>query len=255
VVRQAEHPPAVHAGGAPTRAQRALDVVVALLLLPVVLLVGAVVAVAILLDSPGPVFYRAPRIGRHGRPLSMLKFRTMRSGSEGPSLASFRDVRLTPVGRFLRETKLDELPQVWHVLKGDMRFVGPRPELAEFVALHAEEYRRILSAPPGITGLAQLAYARESRLLDAPQASEVIYREEVLPRKVALDLEYVETQGFRRDLVIIVRTLGLPLRVIRNRWSALVQRGGRRRILAYAVMGIALLTMLAAYVAAEGEVA
>src|SRR5262249_3441588 len=124
------------------------------------------VAVAVKLDSPGPVFFRCRRIGLRGRPFEVLKFRKMRVDASGPPLTAPDDARFTRIGAFLARRKLDELPQLWNVLKGEMSLVGPRPEDPEFVALRATDFKRILKVRPGMTGLSQLAFARESDILD-----------------------------------------------------------------------------------------
>jgi lipopolysaccharide/colanic/teichoic acid biosynthesis glycosyltransferase len=139
----------------------------------------------------------------------MIKFRTMRVDNAGHSVAGANDSRITPVGGFLRATRLDELPQLWNVLRGQMTLVGPRPELEEFVGLHAEDYREILAVPPGITGPTQLRYAGlEPHLLSLHADPE---REELLPDKVKLDLEYARSRSFAADLAVLGRTLALPL--------------------------------------------
>jgi lipopolysaccharide/colanic/teichoic acid biosynthesis glycosyltransferase len=196
---------------------RLLDVTLCLLALPVLLPLYALIAVATFLDSPGPVLYRSQRIGLGGRPFQMLKFRSMRHGIAGPSISSAADERFTPIGRWLRRHRLDELPQVINVLRGDMGLVGPRPEVAEFVAAYPQDYARILCVLPGITGPTQLAYADEEQLLaDAPDVV-AFYRDHVLPAKIASDLEYVERHSVRGDVVVLWRTLMLALPRLRAR--------------------------------------
>ncbi|HEX2088130.1 MAG TPA: sugar transferase [Solirubrobacteraceae bacterium] len=196
--------------------QRAFDVVLCVLALPVFVLVGGAIAIAVFLDSPGPVFYRAPRIGRGGRPFSMLKFRTMRHGAGGPPLSAAGDERYTPLGHWLARHRLDELPQVWNVLRGEMRLVGPRPELAEFVADYPDEYERILRVLPGLTGPAQLEFAREGELLAAAADRVELYRRSVLPAKVEIDLAYAARPSVRRDLALLLRTAVLPVARLRR---------------------------------------
>jgi lipopolysaccharide/colanic/teichoic acid biosynthesis glycosyltransferase len=127
--------------------QRLVDCLILLLLLPVLLPVVLLIAAVVFVDSPGSVFYRATRIGLNGQPFRMLKFRTMKSGSKGPGISTCFDERFTPVGRFLARTRLDELPNLWNVIKGEMRIVGPRPEDPEFVRLHDREYRSRPASP------------------------------------------------------------------------------------------------------------
>ncbi len=194
-----------------------------------------IVAVAVFLDSPGSVFFRARRVGFRGRPFEMVKFRTMRVDGAGHAVAGAKDRRITPVGGFLRTTRLDELPQLWNVLRGEMSLVGPRPELEEFVALHAEEYREILSVPPGITGPTQLRYSGlEPHLLSLHADPERFYRERLLPDKVKLDLCYARSHSFAADLAVLGRTLVLPLLLLLRRegGEAVPRRPGWRPVLA-----------------------
>jgi lipopolysaccharide/colanic/teichoic acid biosynthesis glycosyltransferase len=193
-------------------ARRAFDLAALALLVPLLLLPSLVVTLLVFLDSPGSVFFRARRMGYRGRPFEMVKFRTMRVESAGHAVAGANDNRITPVGGFLRATRLDELPQLWNVLRGEMTLVGPRPELEEFVALHAGEYGEILAVPPGITGPTQLRYAGlEPHLLSLHADPERFYREQLLPDKVKLDLEYARSRSFAGDLAVLGKTLALPL--------------------------------------------
>ncbi len=192
--------------------RRAFDLGALLLLLPLLALPFLLVSIAVFLDSPGSVFFRARRMGFRGRSFEMIKFRTMRVDNAGHAVAGAGDSRITPVGGFLRATRLDELPQLWNVLRGEMTLVGPRPELEEFVALHAAEYRQILAVPPGITGPTQLRYAGlEPHLLSLHEDPERYYREQLLPDKVRLDAAYARSRSFAGDLAVIGKTLALPL--------------------------------------------
>ncbi len=193
--------------------RRALDVTICLLAAPTLLLVGGFIAVCVFLDSPGPVLYRSRRVGRAGRTFSMLKFRTMRDGVAGPPLSVSGDDRYTPFGRALAVSRLDELPQVVNVLRGQMRLVGPRPELPEFVDAHAESYERILLAPPGLTGPSQLRFSGEGRLLAKQPDRVATYRAAILPEKVSMDLDYVRTATLSRDMRLLGLTLLLPVRL------------------------------------------
>ena len=166
----------------------------------------ALVAIAIKLDSPGPAFYRCRRIGFRGREFLMLKFRKMHDDASGPALTAKRDARFTRLGRFLAESKLDELPQLWNVVKGEMSLVGPRPEDPGFVAEQSEAYAQILDVRPGITGLCQLAFAKESEILD-PDDSLRHYLASILPQKVAMDVLYAERRSLRMDVGIVAWTL------------------------------------------------
>ena len=221
-------------------AMRAFDLGLTLLALPFALLAGTVVAILIFVDSPGPIFYRARRIGRNGTPFHMLKFRKMRRDAAGPSLTRHQDERLTPLGHFLVASKLDELPQLLNVLRGDMSLVGPRPEVEEFVLMFPEQYDRILSVTPGITGPAQIEYVEEGRLLaDAgAHGSSELYAREILPRKIEVDLDYIRSRTLRGDLAILIHTGSLPLRKLALRVGRALLDAGPRRIAA-AALGLA----------------
>jgi lipopolysaccharide/colanic/teichoic acid biosynthesis glycosyltransferase len=185
--------------------KRAMDIVLCTIGLIVFAPLFAVIAVLILLDSGGPVFYRVERIGFHGRPLRMMKFRKMRSGAGGKALTTDDDDRLTRVGRWLMRCRLDELPQLWHVLRGEMSLVGPRPEHLGFVARHTTAYSQILQVRPGMTGWSQLAFADECAILD-PNDPVGHYVGAILPRKVALDYFYASECNMRQDFGILFAT-------------------------------------------------
>ncbi len=189
--------------------QRIVDILAAgaglLLLSPVFLLIGA----AVKLGDGGPVFYRSKRVGRGGKLFSIYKFRSMVQGAErmGGGLTVRGDRRVTRVGRLLRAHKLDELPQLLNVLKGDMSLVGPRPEDPGFVARYTPEQREILRYRPGITSPASLQYKNEEELLGGGD-TETLYLEKILPDKLSMDLAYLTRRTVRSDLVVIVRTIG-----------------------------------------------
>jgi lipopolysaccharide/colanic/teichoic acid biosynthesis glycosyltransferase len=192
-------------------AVRAFDLFVCLLVLPAVVLVGAITALLIFIDSPGSVFYRSTRVGRAGHTFEMLKFRKMRRTAQGGPLTMSNDERFTPIGSFLSATKLDELPQLWNVLKGEMRLVGPRPEVPEFVSRYSEEYKELLSVLPGITGPAAVEYASESHLLSLQHDPLSFYEDSIMPRKIEIDLEYIRTRTLLGDLRILRETMLVPL--------------------------------------------
>jgi lipopolysaccharide/colanic/teichoic acid biosynthesis glycosyltransferase len=182
--------------------KRLTDVVIALFALVLLTPLLLVVMAAIKLDSPGPVFFRVRRVGYRGLPLLMLKFRKMHHDASGGPLTASQDPRLTRVGRFLTRCRLDELPQLWHVLRGDMSIVGPRPEDPAFVALHAEEYERILLVRPGITGLSQIAYKEECEIVDQGRPIED-YVARIMPQKLIMDTLYAGISGPRVDASIL----------------------------------------------------
>jgi lipopolysaccharide/colanic/teichoic acid biosynthesis glycosyltransferase len=191
-------------------AKRTLDIVASALGLLVLWPIFLLVAVLIKRDSPGPVFFRGPRMGRDGQVFQILKFRTMRECSEsyaGPKITAEGDGRITPLGKWLRDTKLNELPQLWNVLVGEMSLVGPRPEDIEIAARWPEEARReILSVRPGITSPASISYHDEEKLLsrDNPMGD---YLEKIAPDKIRLDRLYVRHHNLMTDLDAIFWTL------------------------------------------------
>ena len=168
------------------------------------------VACAIVIDSGWPVFFRQERVGLAGRPFRILKFRTMASRPGGPGLAITvsGDLRVTRLGRLLRRAKLDELPQLWNVVTGDMSLVGPRPEVPKYVACYPDEVRGIVqSVRPGITDDAAIEFVDESDLLAHAADPERAYLDVILPRKLALYVRYVESRTFFGDVGILARTL------------------------------------------------
>jgi lipopolysaccharide/colanic/teichoic acid biosynthesis glycosyltransferase len=169
----------------------------------------AVLALAVKGTSPGPVFFRQERVGRGGRGFRILKFRTMVADAErrGLHITAGGDPRVTPVGRLLRHYKMDELPQLWNVLVGDMSLVGPRPEVAKYVALYSSEQRRVLEVRPGITDPASLAYRHEEALLARAADPERFYVETVMPAKLRINLDYINHRTFVRDLIVLLRTV------------------------------------------------
>jgi lipopolysaccharide/colanic/teichoic acid biosynthesis glycosyltransferase len=168
------------------------------------------IAAAIRIESSGPVLFRQWRVGRYGREFEILKFRSMRSSDAvtGPLITVAGDRRITKVGGFIRSTKLDELPQLWNVLRGDMSIVGPRPEVPRYVAMYSTEQRQVvLSVRPGITDEASIEFADEARQLATADDPESFYATAILPRKIALYERYVATQSVARDVRIVARTI------------------------------------------------
>lgn len=189
---------------------RAVDVLASLvglvLLSPLLLFIAA----GVKLGSPGPVLFRQIRVGRHGQLFRIAKFRSMvvNAEHEGPRVTVTADARITPLGAWLRSHKLDELPQLWNVLVGDMSLVGPRPEVPEYVSLYPPEVRaQVLSVRPGITDPAAITFIDEEQILAGFPDPERAYREVVLPKKLALYADYVRTRTLGSDLRTILRTL------------------------------------------------
>ncbi len=194
-------------------AKRLFDLLGATLALGLLFPLLLAAALAIKLDSRGPVFYRQQRVGRHGVPFHIHKLRTMRHGAGGPLLTVGEDPRITRVGAFLRRTRIDELPQFIDVLQGHMSLVGPRPEVPRYVAQYPPELReRVLAVRPGITDPASLAYIDEARLLAAASDPEREYVQVILPAKLRHAADYAERASLATDLAVLWRTLRLLLR-------------------------------------------
>jgi lipopolysaccharide/colanic/teichoic acid biosynthesis glycosyltransferase len=167
----------------------------------------AVCALALIVEGGGPVFFRQCRIGRNGRPFDLLKLRSMRHASHGTRITARGDSRITGVGKLLRSYKLDELPQLWNVLRGEMSFIGPRPEVPEYVDLSDPRWQAVLSVKPGITDLASLAFLNEENLLFRQKDFESFYRDWLLPRKLDLSAYYIRTRSFSTDVRLIALTI------------------------------------------------
>ena len=195
-------------------AKRAMDIILSAAALAVLWPLLLLIALAVVIDDPGPVFYRQVRIGRGGKPFRIFKFRTMVTDADKKGLAITvgRDRRITRVGAILRKTKLDELPQLFNVLRGDMSFVGPRPEVQEYTDLYTEEQRQVFLVRPGITGVASIRYRNENDLLAASDDPNRTYIQEILPEKLRLDLSYIPRAGVVQDIALIFETLAVVIR-------------------------------------------
>lgn len=190
--------------------KRAFDCIAAAVGLAVVTPLWLVIAAAIKLDSPGPTLFRHERIGRGFRPFRMYKFRTMFVGAEkgGPiTWGGTADIRITRVGRILRAFKLDELPQLVNVVRGDMSLVGPRPEVKEYVELRRDDYEAILRVRPGITDPASLHFADEPRLLAQSHHPQADYVNDLLPKKIAMAKQYIDEASLWLDLRVLYQTI------------------------------------------------
>lgn len=196
--------------------KRAFDLVLAIAGVIVCAPLMLAIAALIKADSPGPVFYRGQRVGRHGVSFRIWKFRTMVTDAElnGVTCTSNDDRRITRAGKVLRNTKLDELPQLFNVIFGDMSLVGPRPEVKKFTDLFTPEERHILDAKPGITDWATLWDSDEGTRLAGAVDPDHEYMKMIRPTKIALQLDYVRSRSFWTDLAILFRTVGLVLRKI-----------------------------------------
>ena len=179
-----------------------LSILVLLLLSPVLI----VAALAVWLESGRPILFRQERVGLRFSRFHILKFRTMRVQSDGPLVTVGGDKRISKVGRFLRLTKVDELPQFWNVLRGEMSVVGPRPEVPVYVEFYKERYRSILAVRPGITDLASIYFRNEEAILAQSRDPLCEYRECILPVKLDLADKYIQERSVRGDFAIIART-------------------------------------------------
>lgn len=204
-----------------TLSKRLFDIFFALAILPLVLPVGLVVWVLLALTQGRPWFYAAERMKTPTQAFRLLKFRTMTvpaatSGTESGVSGGDKTSRITPAGRFLRRTRLDELPQLWNILKGDISFVGPRPPLRQYVERFPETYARVLRSRPGVTGLASIHYHRHEEWLLARCASaeetDRVYARRCVPAKARLDLIYARHRSVCFDFVLIFRTIARVLK-------------------------------------------
>ena len=189
--------------------KRLFDILLSLLVLTVGLPFGLLVALLIVVDSKGPVFYRQSRVGRNNVDFQLYKFRTMCVEADKGSQITIGedDVRITRAGVFLRKFKIDEFPQFLNILKGEMSVVGPRPEVRKYVDLYTPEQMRVLSVRPGLTDYASIRYVNENAILAASPDPEKTYIEEIMPDKLNLNLKYIDEQSFCTDCKIILQTL------------------------------------------------
>lgn len=194
--------------------KRFFDIIFAIIILIFFLPMGILLAVFISLESRGGIFYVQERIGKNGKPFGLLKFRTMRKNAdkEGKLTVGMHDARITKTGRFIRQSKLDEFPQFFNVLMGQMSIVGPRPEVKEYVDLYTEEQRQILAVKPGITDLASLEYFRENEILGNAEDPQKAYIEEIMPAKIELNKKYLKNVSVWADIKIMWATF---LKIVR----------------------------------------
>ena len=189
--------------------KRIFDIVSCTLAVLLLLPFEIVIALCIVCGSKGGVFYRQTRIGLNGKDFKLLKFRTMRPNADqqGLLITVGNDQRITRIGKFLRKYKIDELPQLLNIIKGDMSVVGPRPEVRRYVDLYDERQRHVLTVRPGLTDYASLKYISESELLAKSDDPEKTYIEEIMPAKLELNLQYIDNQSFKEDLKLIFQTI------------------------------------------------
>jgi lipopolysaccharide/colanic/teichoic acid biosynthesis glycosyltransferase len=196
--------------------KRIFDLVVAFMFICILSPIVILIAIAIKLDSKGSMFYLQERVGLNGKLFKLFKFRTMKPNADKSGLLTIgaNDIRITRVGKILRNSKLDELPQLVNVLLGDMSIVGPRPEVKKYVELYTPEQKRVLTLQPGITDYASIQYVNESELLKKYENPEESYIKEIMPHKLELNLFYIDHRSFKTDLSIIFATL---FRIIKNK--------------------------------------
>jgi lipopolysaccharide/colanic/teichoic acid biosynthesis glycosyltransferase len=188
--------------------KRIFDFISSLLVLLVFLPFFLLIAIWILLDSRGGVFYKQIRVGKNGKEFTLLKFRSMAVGADKQGLITVgNDNRVTRSGRFIRKTKIDEFPQLINIIKGDMSVVGPRPEVPKYVSLYTQEQMKVLSVKPGLTDLASLKYFDEQKLLGESDDPEKTYRNEIMPKKLELNLAYLAQQSLFMDFKLIFLTI------------------------------------------------
>jgi lipopolysaccharide/colanic/teichoic acid biosynthesis glycosyltransferase len=189
--------------------KRIFDIFFSLFVLAILSPVLFVIVLLILLDSKGGVFFHQTRVGKDGIEFKLHKFRTMKPAAEnsGQLTVGMRDSRITKMGYYLRKSKMDEMPQLWNILVGEMSVVGPRPEVPKYVAMYSLEQRRVLNVKPGLTDYASIKYVKENEILEKSSNPEQTYIQEIMPEKLALNLEYIRDQNFVVDLKIIFNTV------------------------------------------------
>jgi lipopolysaccharide/colanic/teichoic acid biosynthesis glycosyltransferase len=189
--------------------KRIFDVTASIIGLIVLLPLFIIIAILIKLNDKGPIFYKQKRIGQNFKPFELLKFRTMVVNADkiGPAVTKDGDPRITKIGKFLRKTKLDELPQLWNVIRGDMSIVGPRPEVEKYIQYYENDYKEILKVRPGITDYATIKFRNEEEILSKYDDTESAYIKYVLPEKIKLYKTYIKEISFFTDLKIIFWTL------------------------------------------------
>lgn len=189
--------------------KRFLDVILSMLVLVILLPLFIIISIIIACESRGGVIYAQTRVGRYNKDFKLLKFRTMYTGSDQKGLITVgeHDARITRFGYILRKSKMDEFPQLLNIIKGDMSIVGPRPEVRHYVDMYTEEQMKVLSVRPGLTDFASLVYIDENKLLEDQENPEEFYIKEMMPRKLELNLKYIEQQSVKTDAILIFKTL------------------------------------------------
>ena len=189
--------------------KRLLDIIVASIALLILFPFMLIIFFCIVLESKGGLFYKQERVGKNKKLFNLYKFRSMKKNADKEGLLTVggKDPRVTRVGYFLRKSKLDELPQLINIIKGDMSIVGPRPEVPKYVALYDENQQRVLSVRPGLSDFASIKYIDENKLLEKAENPEEFYIQKIMPDKLHLNLEYIDNKSFAKDFRIILQTL------------------------------------------------
>ena len=189
--------------------KRLLDIIVASIALLILFPFMLIICLCIVLESKGGLFYKQKRVGKNKKLFNLYKFRSMKKNADKEGLLTVggKDPRVTRVGYFLRKSKMDELPQLIIIIKGDMSIVGPRPEVPKYVALYDENQQRVLTVRPGLTDLASIKYIDENALLEKAENPEEFYIQKIMPDKLHLNLEYIDNKSFAKDFRIIFQTL------------------------------------------------
>ena len=189
-------------------AKRLFDIIISAIGLVLLSPFMLILSIAIMIDSPGGVFYRQVRVGKNGKTFRIFKFRSMQTGSDKKGLLTVgnADMRITRTGKFIRKYKLDEFAQLINVLTGDMSLVGPRPEVPRYVEMYNDEQKKVLKVKPGITDYASIEYSNENEILAKSEDPEKTYIEEVMPAKLKLNEKYIEDMGLKTDIKIIWKT-------------------------------------------------
>lgn len=187
---------------------RFLDILISFIAILILLPVFVMFSILIIAESKGGAFYKQVRIGKDGNEFGLLKFRSMYVGSDKKGLLTVgaSDNRITKIGKFIRKYKIDELPQLINVLKGDMSFVGPRPEVKKYVDLYSSEQQKVLSIRPGITDFASVEYFEENELLAKSSDPEKTYIEEIMPRKIELNMKFINNPSLKNYFTVILKT-------------------------------------------------
>lgn len=189
--------------------KRIFDFVVSISAIFILLPFFLIISLLVVIDSKGGIFYNQKRVGKNNLDFYLHKFRTMKPDSDKKGLLTVgaKDNRITKIGYYLRKYKIDELPQLFNVLKGEMSFVGPRPEVRKYVDLYDENQKKVLSVKPGITDYASIEYINENTILGKSENPEKTYIEEIMPNKLEINLQYIEKMSFKEDIKIIFKTI------------------------------------------------